>query len=214
MAMFNLALSGPTGSGKTTLSKMLENECNFDLVKEEIPHELFLKFQHNPKKYCFDYQKEIIKSRYKNYLSGINYIKIIDRTPDEDVEVFCALYNNLGFLSSSELKQLRNILCVSSSVIGHIDVTIYVTANANTLKSRLLKRGEPPILIDNLPLQLELYKNWENNNLKSIIEIDNTYLSLTNLDNIAELIAESIKATSFSICDFRKTFNKMIKTIK
>ncbi len=203
---YNISISGPTGAGKTTFTNFFHKRNKIDLISEDIPAELFYKFKTNPYKHCYDLQKTIILTRVENYLRSNNDIKIIDRTVSEDLEVFVAMHNKLGFLSANQVEDLSTISRLAMTNIGEINTIIFIYSDLFCLRRRFKKRSDPKFMANNLKMQLMLYDKWKNKNKNKLIEINNSALPMKQFMKIADLLCRTLDhANSMSFTKQRTT---------
>lgn len=185
---FSLAISGPTGAGKSTLARMIGSHKGVTVVSEKIPDQLFRKFYDNPHRYCYSLQQQIIQNRAKKFKGANQQIRVIDRMVHEDIEVFANLHKELGFLNEKHVSELRDIATPLKKDLGTPDAIVFITAKPFKLRERMKTKSAPFFLIDSIDLQISLYKTWRNKLDGPILDIDNTSLSYRQLQNIADWI--------------------------
>lgn len=168
-------ISGPTGSGKTTFASGLPLR-DLQLIKEDVPSHLFEEFLQNPGTGCYKLQRSIIERRIDQIdaaiSSGCTQV-VLDRSPEEDLEVFCRMYRNLGYLNVTEYRRLEKL--AKLSVKRHPpDVIVYLSAPLNILQTRLASEACPKLVLENLPQQYRLYDQWQRSKKNGIVLIDNS----------------------------------------
>ena len=94
--MINIIIEGMTASGKSTLTKLLSERLNFDLMPEEFrdTYDLLGRFHHD-RKWAFPMQLNFLVTRFAQYLCAIedgDYI--MDRSLFGD-KVYAKLYYEL-----------------------------------------------------------------------------------------------------------------------
>lgn len=138
-----IAIEGPIGVGKTTLSRLLAEELNFKLNLEDVHGNPFLsEFYKNRSKYAFQTQVFFLLSRYQQQKEMVqqnlfqqgyiaDYIFAKDRIfahlnlSDEELSLYDSLYN---LLDARILKP---------------DLVIFLQASTDVLKDRIKKRKIP-----------------------------------------------------------------------
>ncbi len=135
-----IAIEGPIGVGKTTLTTLLAEEFKFRRVLEEPENNPFLAdFYKNKKQYAFQTQLFFLLSRYQQqkelaqqelFQQGIvsDYIFAKDR-------VFATLN-----LSDEELNLYESIYNLLDARILKPDLVIFLQASVDVLKERIKKR--------------------------------------------------------------------------
>ena len=135
-----IAIEGPIGVGKTTLTSLLAEEFKFRRVLEEPENNPFLaEFYKNKKQYAFQTQLFFLLSRYQQqkelaqqelFQQGIvsDYIFAKDR-------VFATLN-----LSDEEINLYESIYSLLDARILKPDLVIFLQASVDVLKERIRKR--------------------------------------------------------------------------
>lgn len=175
-------ISGPTGSGKTTLANGLTQGTR-QLVREVVPQELFKQFLTAPQTYCYRLQRSIIQSRVAQLEEAVKsgHSKIIlDRSPEEDVKVFCRMYRDLGYLSVNEYADLEEL---AESAVMHNPpcITIFLSTPFSVVKQRLESSGYPKFILNNLSQQFLLYDEWQKSKNDKILLVDSSRAKPGNL---------------------------------
>src|SRR5882762_5789455 len=100
----NIWISGPTGAGKTSLTGIAK-KCGFGVVNEQLPRAKFEAFVIDPTRYCSELQREIMHSRFNAWQALPDRSKVVfDRSIDEDINVFCRMHYESGFLSEKQFQ--------------------------------------------------------------------------------------------------------------
>lgn len=186
---FILGVCGPTGSGKSTLTAIIATAQNVGVVHEPIPQELLDAFAEAPVQFGLALQSEIISARLRarRELRSVATI-VLDRTIQEDREVFFNLHYYLGYLTPAELTDLRNQSEEIEVAIGRPHAVVFLTATPKILTDRMSKDNRPTWLIKTLELQLELYEKFEKHLGTPCLKIDTTELESTDLAEVASWI--------------------------
>lgn len=191
---FLLGVCGPTGAGKSTLGRIIAQEAKCEFLPEPIPHETLEAFKTAPVENGWLLQKEILTRKLDAYrrLHPCKRI-VMDRTIAEDRTVFFEMHHTLGFLSLAHLNHLRGLSNQIETEIGLPNAVIFVTAETQVLRKRMLEDCRPQWLIDCLPIQLSLYDAFLRSLQQRHITIDSTQLTLSDLNEISTWICETMK---------------------
>lgn len=177
-------LSGPTGSGKTSLAKLMSG-WGFEIVREDIPEAAFAKFIADPTRYCEILQEEIMRSRLSQWKAlRRNSSVVFDRSVQEDFLVFCKLHCENGFL---ETKQFLNLTAIYEEIQKELplpDCIIFMSNNVDTLRSRLVANNYPSIICKTLPRQFSLYESWANARPEQLLRVDNSRFALSAVERL------------------------------
>jgi deoxyadenosine/deoxycytidine kinase len=176
-------VSGPTGAGKSTFGNALETH-GFFLIREEVDQELYNKFTNQPSRYCFELQWQIMSSRREKYQrQSVRRKMVIDRSIDEDLEVFCRLFLELGFLSHTQFYALKQEFGSQTWDIAP-DLVLFLFATPEVLSARLKQDGRDSLISDSLELQLALYEDWVASCRHHLVWIDNTNCPKATIDKL------------------------------
>ena len=136
-----IAVEGPIGVGKTSLSRLLAREMNARLVLEEVDENPFLaRFYEDSEKYALPAQLYFLLTRYnqqrdmaqRDLFTGAtvaDYLFARDR-------IFAALN-----LAPDELSLYQNIQSLLDARTARPDLVVYMTARVEVLAERLRKRN-------------------------------------------------------------------------
>jgi deoxyadenosine/deoxycytidine kinase len=174
-------VSGPTGSGKTTLTRSLR-ASGFSIVEENIPEELFRAFISAPKEYCEKLQRQIMQARFDGWRRVCGTARIaFDRSIDEDIEVFCKMHWQAGRLTEEQFWTLSEF---GRGLLGQIpgpDLIFFITSDQQVLFERMQRLSSPSLMLEGLKDQISLYAEWLQNRTGEIAEFDTTQLSEATL---------------------------------
>jgi len=158
-----IAVEGPIGAGKTTLTKLLANSFGYETFLEQPAENPFLPdFYINPSQAALATQLFFLFQRVKQ----IQELKQDDIFLPNRVSDFLLDKDKLfakATLSSEELKLYEQIYQYLSIDLPSPDLVIYLQAETKTLYERVMHRGiemEKSISFDYLELLNETYKEF------------------------------------------------------
>ena len=158
-----IAVEGPIGAGKTTLTKLLANSFGYETFLEQPAENPFLSdFYINPSQAALATQLFFLFQRVKQ----IQELKQEDIFLPNRVSDFLLDKDKLfakATLSSEELKLYEQIYQYLSIDLPSPDLVIYLQAETKTLYERVMHRGiemEKSISFDYLELLNETYKEF------------------------------------------------------
>jgi len=166
-------LSGATGSGKTSTSAILA-QVGCSVVREEVPPKLFQAFLSDPTKYCEELQETLMRSRYSQFqlVRDERYV-IFDRSVEEDLEVFCRMHHETGYLRDDAMARLETLAAELKADLPTPDLIIYLKVNEVLLSQRMAEIGHPKLIVDSLSAQLKLYSKWVSCLKGNVLVVDN-----------------------------------------
>jgi len=187
-----IAVEGPIGVGKTTLSSKLAESLGYEVILEEPSQNPFLSdFYRNPKQAALATQLFFLFQRVKyveEFKQGsvFNFARISDFLLDKDM-----LFAKVT-LSEREFELYLQIYNYLSLDLPSPDLVIYLQANTETLYERVMSRGieiEKSIDFEYLDSLNESYKEFFLSFERSPVMIVNTeYIDLANnLDDFDQL---------------------------
>lgn len=137
-----IAVEGPIGVGKTSLSKAIAESQSFHLLKEIVEENPFLtKFYDDIEAWSFQTEMFFLCNRYKQ-LSDIKQEIIANEKP---VVADYHLFKNLIFakrtLESTEYKKYEDIYKILTKDMPVPNIIIYLHASQETLMKRIALRG-------------------------------------------------------------------------
>ncbi len=162
----HIAVAGNIGSGKTTLTKLLSKNYNWEPNYEDIDDNPYLNdFYNDMQRWSFNLQMFFLNSRYSQILkirkSGKTVIQ--DRTIYEDAHIFAPNLHSMGLMSKRDFDNYFSLYELMNSLIQPPDLLIYLRASVPTLVSQIQKRGrdyENSIRLDYLKRLNERYEAW------------------------------------------------------
>jgi len=177
-----IAVEGPIGTGKTTLTKLLANSFGYDTFLEQPSENPFLPdFYVNPSQAALGTQLFFLFQRVKQ----IQELKQEDIFSSNKVSDFLLDKDKLfakATLSAEELKLYEQIYNYLSIDLPTPDLVIYLQAETKTLYERVMHRGiemEKTISFDYLDLLNETYKEFFFDYERSpVLIVNSDYLDL------------------------------------
>ena len=173
-----IAVEGPIGAGKTTLTKLLADSFNYDAFLEEPSQNPFLPdFYINPSQAALATQLFFLFQRVKQ----IQELRQDDIFTSNRVSDFLLDKDKLfakATLSAEELKLYEQIYQYLSIDLPTPDLVIYLQAETKTLYERVMHRGiemEKTISFEYLELLNETYKEF-------FFEFDRSPVLIVNSD--------------------------------
>ena len=158
-----IAVEGPIGAGKTTLTRLLADSFSYDTFLEQPSENPFLPdFYVNPSQAALGTQLFFLFQRVKQ----IQELKQDDIFSSNKVSDFLLDKDKLfakATLSAEELKLYEQIYDYLSIDLPTPDLVIYLQAETKTLYERVMHRGiemEKTISFDYLELLNETYKEF------------------------------------------------------
>lgn len=137
-----IAVEGPIGAGKTTLSTMLSQQFELPLIKEIVEENPFLgKFYENIDEWSFQLEMFFLCNRYKQLEdTGLQYI-----ANNQPVISDYHIYKNMIFaertLKGVKRDKYRQIYHLLTDDLPKPDIILYIRASLDTLLTRIERRG-------------------------------------------------------------------------
>ncbi len=143
-----IAIEGPIGVGKTSLSRILSEHYRARLLEEVVEENPFLpSFYQDPQRYGFQVQVFFLLSRFRQ-LEGAAQGELFSRSPVADYLVADYLFDKDFIFASMNLKDSE--FALYADLYTHLkprltqpDLTVYLRADVNLLLERIAKRGRP-----------------------------------------------------------------------
>ncbi len=133
-----IAVEGPIGVGKTSLSKAIAESQNIHLLKEIVEENPFLtKFYDNIEAWSFQTEMFFLCNRYKQ-LSDINNEVIMNQSPlVADYHIFKNLIFAKRTLNEAEYEKYEEIYQILTRDMPVPNIIIYLHASQETLMKRI-----------------------------------------------------------------------------
>jgi len=133
-----IAVEGPIGVGKTSLSRAIAESQNFHLLKEIVDENPFLtKFYDNIEAWSFQTEMFFLCNRYKQ-LSDVNNEIIVNKLPVvADYHIFKNLIFAKRTLDIAEYEKYEEIYRILTKDMPVPNIIIYLYAGQETLMNRI-----------------------------------------------------------------------------
>jgi len=162
----HIAVAGNIGVGKTTLTKLLAKNFNWEPHFESVDNNPYLdNFYTDMQRWAFNLQVYFLNKRFRQLKeiqdSGKNIIQ--DRTIYEDAEIFAPNLHAMGLMTSRDFDNYSSLFDLMESFVKGPDLLIYLRASVPTLVKQIQSRGreyEASIRIDYLTRLNERYEAW------------------------------------------------------
>lgn len=188
-----IAVCGPIGVGKSTLSKQLSKLTNLKLADESVDNNPFLDlFYKDAKRWGFTVQMHFLEDRFKAIQEDDI---ILDRVIHEDV-LFAKNSLEQGLMTQDEYDLYERLFVSLVNSSPTVDYLIYLSGSPEHIISNIVKRGRISELDTPMSYFINLqqkYDNWVekfkkyNPDSKVIILSIDDFDSL-NSDDVKELI--------------------------
>ncbi len=164
-----IAVAGNIGSGKTTLSQMLEQHYEAKVYYEELENPYIGDFYEDMNRWSFNLQAYFLASRIEQIseiLKDVEEAKchiVQDRTIYEDANIFARNLADMGLMSTRDLQTYMKSFKLFEGFVRRPDLLIYLKASVPKLKEQILRRGrdyEANIEEEYLRSLDEKYQEW------------------------------------------------------
>jgi deoxyadenosine/deoxycytidine kinase len=178
-----IAIEGNIGSGKTSLSKMISNDFNFNLMLESFTENTFLpKFYNDQARYAFPLEMSFLADRYAQLSQDTNDYHITNGFIVADYHISKSLLFSKITLSNDEYKLYQKFFEQFYNQLNQPNLYVYLHQNTASLIKNIKNRG----------------RDYEQNIQPEYLEnINNSYLEFIN--NNTDL---NIKTIDISGLDF------------
>lgn len=136
-----IAVEGPIGVGKTTLSQLLAEEFQGRLVLEEAEENPFLpNFYKDPKRYAFQAQVFFLLSRFRQQKDLAQHDLFQKTTLSDYIFAKDRIFAQLN-LEEEEFNLYKSLYQALAPKVPKPDLVIFLQASVDTLRQRIKKRG-------------------------------------------------------------------------
>ncbi|MHC5200626.1 deoxynucleoside kinase [Myroides sp. LJL119] len=178
----HIAIAGNIGAGKTTLTKLLADQYNWEPHYEDVVDNPYLDdFYHQMDRWSFNLQVYFLNSRFRQVLqireSGKNIIQ--DRTIYEDAHIFAPNLHTMGLMSGRDYQNYASLFELMQGLVGAPDLLIYLRSSVPNLINQIRMRGreyENSISAEYLTSLNQRYEDWIKGYDKGkllIVDVDN-----------------------------------------
>ncbi|WP_211746891.1 deoxynucleoside kinase [Paenibacillus sp. Marseille-Q4541] len=137
-----IAVEGPIGAGKTTLSTMISRELGIPLLKEIVEENPFLgKFYENIDEWSFQLEMFFLCNRYKQLEDTTTQYIQHQKSVISDYHIYKNLIFAQRTLKGVKREKYREIYHILTDDLPKPDLIIYIKADLDTLLTRIAKRG-------------------------------------------------------------------------
>lgn len=162
----HIAIAGNIGAGKTTLTKLLAKQFDWQAHFEDVENNPYLNdFYEDMPRWSFNLQVYFLNSRFQQIIEIQNGAKTViqDRTIYEDAKIFAPNLHGMGLMSTRDFENYSELFQTVNSLINPPDLMIYLKASIPTLVNQIQKRGreyEENLRLDYLKRLNEYYESW------------------------------------------------------
>ncbi len=197
----HIAIAGNIGSGKTTLTRLLSKNFNWEAHYEDVDTNPYLNsFYEDMQRWSFNLQIYFLNSRFRQIVqireSGQTVVQ--DRTIYEDAYIFAPNLHYMNLMTTRDFENYISLFELMSSFIQPPDLLIYLRAAVPTLVNQIQKRGreyEEAIRLDYLKKLNERYEGWiKNYNLGKLLVINVDDIDIQDNPEDLAMIIEKVNA--------------------
>lgn len=138
-----IAVSGNLGSGKTTLARGLAHEFNCRLYPTRPYDESYIRdLFSNPERWSFEAQVGFLIHKFNQIQEGLRHgrLFVLDRTIDEDVNVFAEKFHDDGYIDDRSMELLKRIYSGVSKQLEPPRLIIFIECPAQICEQRIKDR--------------------------------------------------------------------------
>ncbi len=142
MAIPFIAIEGPIGAGKTTLSKAVAKTQEFQLLKEIVEENPFLKkFYDDIEAWSFQTEMFFLCNRYKQLTDIKKELEATHQPVVADYHIFKNLIFAKRTLAHEEYQKYEEIFGILTRDMMMPNIVVYLHASQETLMKRIALRG-------------------------------------------------------------------------
>jgi hypothetical protein len=139
-----VAVAGNIGSGKSTLTRLLSSQFNWEPYFESVDDNPYLSdFYADMKRWSFHLQVYFLSKRFMNQKQILESERSIiqDRTIYEDAEIFARNLYEIREMDERDYRNYRELFKVMTNYLKAPDLLIYLRASVDTLLRQIAMRG-------------------------------------------------------------------------
>lgn len=191
-----IGLSGACGTGKSTIANIFRSVAGALVLDEPIPQLAVEAVTPGAPNSAVLLQKERIRIRLAQAQASPSFaLRVLDRTFDEDAEIFLRCHLAIGTLSHQEVAEIRELIGSASEALGSLHAIVYCTAPPTTLAQRISTdehHRRPSWILSSLDLQLDLYAAWRAGLNLPVVDLDTEVLSQSVLEEAVLWITKTM----------------------
>jgi deoxyadenosine/deoxycytidine kinase len=163
-----ISVAGNIGVGKTTLAQRISELLHFEAFPEPVALNPYLEdFYREPHRWSFPLQVVFFTQKLKllQRLAESPHHRVLDRTLQEDAEVFAATQYQAGYMDDRDWHAYLELYCAIEPTVVLPDLILYLQADVDFLLYRIEKRrrvAEKPIEKSYLERLNEACEIWIN----------------------------------------------------
>ena len=139
-----VVVEGSIGAGKTTLSTMLANDFNAELVLERFADNPFLeKFYKDPEHYAFPVEMTFLMDRYQQLKNLLTARDLFTDFVIGDYFIDKCLLFSKNNLSKDEFSLFKNVFDTIADFLPKPDMILYLYTRPERLLAQIAKRNRP-----------------------------------------------------------------------
>ena len=202
----HIAIAGNIGSGKTTLTKLLAKQFNWEPAFDKVENNPYItSFYEDMQRWSFNVQIFFLNLRCRQIIEIRKKKKLViqDRTLYEDAYIFAPNLHEMGLMATRDYENYKSLFELVETFIQPPDLLIYIKASTATLVSQIQKRGrkyEHTIRLDYLENLNQRYNEWaENYKQGKLLVIDADEVKFAENQDDIGYVVDKINAELFGL---------------
>lgn len=197
-----ICIEGNIGAGKTTLSQMLAQDLNCNLILEQFTENPFLEyFYRDPERYAFTVELSFLTERHKQLQSSLSKNDLFSEFTLADYSIVKSLLFAKQNLSPDEFRLFQNIFNLLSHNIPKPDLILYLHRPIDRLKKHITERARSyEMNIENNYLELiqnAYFDFFKSQTLVPVVLLDGENMDFINnpshFDEIKNILSQDFK---------------------